>query len=1396
MRPSLLRRLQTFFSSSPASHQPRHRRRPRVELLEDRLVLTSTLYVDFGDRFPVGGMTGTVDELINTTAGNNPAVNGPDFTFAFNPTDTFTLVGYNRSHSGTDLTDRGEIMTMIRRYYEPYDITVVELTENFQDVNGYQVRGARDLDDISATLGLNEGELKNNDTYALVGTMVLAGLNLFDAGLLGISNGTDIYDYNFTDGTVLNFMAGSGPPGPYESNLQMGLVIAHEAGHSFGMKHTLTAFQSAPIDNDLATTDIMSYFNDPFITTASYGFFSHYPMVAGDGNSDPDFLNSARGHNTPYDQFVNDPQLGKNADLEYVTGTGQNDIITLTKTGANEITVTVSAFTDDAYSDPIPVPKVGGTTYTYTIPADKRIIVDGGHKADRIVLDASIGQNITVRGMEGTDELVIDGMNADTATYTPSTNVVNGLDGLSDLRGSIVLTSAAWTTTINFQEFETDSGISLQNVGTLTYTSPGGADSLTLAASGALTAISGTVANGVAVIPFRFGNVQNLVLDAAANETTPGNDDIRITGALSANVTGSVTIRTGAGNDTLTLTNGDLSTGADASGAFLFDAGSGNDTFLVNANTVNAPANGITFAAGSGDNTATLRAGTFAMPTTATAPAFTFDGGDGVDTFGIIQTALSLPAGGLVFNAGAGDDRFNANTRTITVPGGVTGTVITFNAGDGDDVMALTGTSLAIAGTFAFTGGLGNDTLTSAATTYTLAAGFTFTGGDGNDSFTSAMTAISLTGGATGPGFTFTGGLGDDALALTGTSLSLPAGGFVFTGGDGSDRLDAAFATITLPGGATGPAFTFTGDDGDDVMALTAGSLTLPVGGFVYSGGNGNDRLEAAFNSLPLNLPAGTLTAGFLFDGDAGDDVLSLTAASLAIAAPFTFTGDAGNDGLEIAAAVITLPVGVAGPAFTFIGNGGNDYLKMTATTLTVPDGGFVFDGGDNDDTLEVNFATLAVAGGGTSPGFTFNAGGGSDTLKLNATTLALPLGGFVFDAGAGDDSFEVAFTSLTIPAGGTGITFNGAEGNDSLELTAASLQLPTNAITYNGGDGNDSLSFAFATVNATGAALRFNGGAGTDTLTATGGGTRAWAFSAVGTGTMNVRLAFSGVENLTSGSGNDSFVFAAGARLAGVLDAGGGVDALSLAATANITIALGGLGATDGFNLTYAGGPVRNINRVVGGGGANTLVGMNGAAQWVVGGSGGTYTTASRELTFAGFSRLRGGSRTDALTVDLDGSSLSGLAFDGMGGSDSAQVTAGAGNDTFVVGPAYVLVNGRQITLTRVEGLSLFGEQGNDTFTSASASLGMRTVAMYGGAGNDTFTLTPAVATVFRVFGDANGAAPGDVLNLKRGLVDVAGALPSRKATSGTFSFVGRAQIIYAGIERYNEGRGQILPE
>jgi hypothetical protein len=136
-------------------------------------------------------------------------------------------------------------MSLVRRFYEPLDITVVELTATAQNVNGHMVQAAANLNEVSDTLGVNEGDAKNNDGYVLVGLISIgaSGDNpVFFAsnGYGGIATGTDIGSANNNDGSALVLLRPVPGPGgaPLYSAQFLGDQVAHEAAHTFGLRHT------------------------------------------------------------------------------------------------------------------------------------------------------------------------------------------------------------------------------------------------------------------------------------------------------------------------------------------------------------------------------------------------------------------------------------------------------------------------------------------------------------------------------------------------------------------------------------------------------------------------------------------------------------------------------------------------------------------------------------------------------------------------------------------------------------------------------------------------------------------------------------------------------------------------------------------------------------------------------------------------------------------------------------------------------------------------------------------------------------------------------------------------------------------------------------------------------
>jgi hypothetical protein len=141
---------------------------------------------------------------------------------------------------------------------------------------------------------------------------------------------------------------------------------------------------------------------------------------------------------------------------------------------------------------------------------------------------------------------------------------------------------------------------------------------------------------------------------------------------------------------------------------------------------------------------------------------------------------------------------------------------------------------------------------------------------------------------------------------------------------------------------------------------------------------------------------------------------------------------------------------------------------------------------------------------------------------------------------------------------------------------------------------------------------------------------TNLWSITAVNGGTVGA-FSFSGIENLTGGSGLDLFVFGAGKSVSGKIDGGGGGnDWLDYAAyTTPVAVNL----TTN--TATGVGGGIAQIRNVRGGQGGNTLTG-NALGNILIGGAG-----PNMILGGAGRSLLIGGKGKDTVTGNSGGDIL-----------------------------------------------------------------------------------------------------------------------------------------------------------
>src|SRR5439155_70554 len=171
----------------------------------------------------------------------------------------------------------------------------------------------------------------------------------------------------------------------------------------------------------------------------------------------------------------------------------------------------------------------------------------------------------------------------------------------------------------------------------------------------------------------------------------------------------------------------------------------------------------------------------------------------------------------------------------------------------------------------------------------------------------------------------------------------------------------------------------------------------------------------------------------------------------------------------------------------------------------------------------------------------TFNGsitgGGGTDTLAATDGANSWAVSG----ANAGTLNATTTFSGITNLTGGSGTDkLTGVAAGSAWSITGAnrvtvSCFNATSTDALLGLSLHDALPISSAVPTFNGS---ITGGGGTDTLAATDGA-NSWAVSGANAGTLNATTTFSGITNLTGGSGDDGFVFAAAGTLAGNLAGG-----------------------------------------------------------------------------------------------------------------------------------------------------------------------------------------------------------------------------------------------------------------
>jgi hypothetical protein len=375
--------------------------------------------------------------------------------------------------------------------------------------------------------------------------------------------------------------------------------------------------------------------------------------------------------------------------------------------------------------------------------------------------------------------------------------------------------------------------------------------------------------------------------------------------------------------------------------------------------------------------------------------------------------------------------------------------------------------------------------------------------------------------------------------------------------------------------------------------------------------GNDTVNIENSAAGVPISIN----------EGDGTDTVnISPTAHNLAnIQGNVTVTGGPGTDTLDIFDQANSSGVTwtFAGSTITRTGSALISYGTLTNFVNVT--------GGSGNNTYN-------LTGPGATSGTTLNVGTGRDTVNLQSISIR-PLT-INSAGGSGADAINLGNSSLSLDGILVAVTVNAAATdtltlNDQGSTAAHTYTVSANSITRAGGptvtysgvgnlllggsNGGDTFILQGTSASAT---LYVAGGSGGNTLVGSNVG-NLWSVAGSDAGSLFSSVyphgvAFFGCQNVTAGSGGDTFTFADGAALSGNLTGGGGDTLDYTAYTTSVVVDL-----QTGV-ATGVGGSVSGILNAIGGSGAPGTPGLYN----LLIGSGGNYLqggTGRRNILVAG---------------------------------------------------------------------------------------------------------------------------------------------------------------------------------
>jgi len=550
------------------------------------------------------------------------------------------------------------------------------------------------------------------------------------------------------------------------------------------------------------------------------------------------------------------------------------------------------------------------------------------------------------------------------------------------------------------------------------------------------------------------------------------------------------------------------------------------------------------------------------------------------------------------------------------------------------------------------------------------------TGGTANDNF--VLSNGSVTG-------TLRGGGGTDSLTGNNTSNS-----WLITTADGGN-VDAVFAFRDIDN--------LVGNAGADTFSLNGGSISGQIDGGAGSDALAANDVDNTWHISGADSGDVGGVAGFVnienLNGKTGiDDFVFTSAGSLS----GTVDGGSGQDTVNLSALSGAVVVDLGGSAYanieSFTGNnsdstligpvaqnnwvidGSNDgtlgaigFVDFNRLQGAGDDDSFIFsgggalsggiDGGAGNDTLSgdnlANRWDIDAANGGQLNGSPFSD---IENLVGNAMTddFVFALGGSLSggaDGRAGNDTadFSAVAGTVTVLLGAAGysniesFTGNGSDshlsgepGLNAWDITGAdsgTLNLATQFSGFNhlsGNSGDDTF-----VINGGGISGSITGGGGIDTLVADNL-SNAWTVSGADSGSVSGVAGFSDIDNLTGNAQSDTFTFADGASISGLINGAAGSDSVDQSAQSGAV----------GISLSSS--VYNSIETFIGNGANSTLLGDDTTTSWVISGVDSGIAATSN---FVAFAHLQGGNGVD--TFRLAGGDISG-SIDGGGGSDELQ--------------------------------------------------------------------------------------------------------------------------------------------